>query len=978
MKKIFFKLNSKQKQSGIALIFALAMLSLLLIMAIGFATSSIFEQKAAYNSANTTSARLLSQSVVSRVLALVQTQISLYGQTLDYSYDNWTVNKGDTDMLDHLTTNIANAPIYTYNTSHPVTWEYIKTNDGTTDRLIGRFAYVVIPIGGIDPAATVSSGIREELGTERRIGASVDEVNIMAVSPNDIVASASPGADQVSAGKFNFAATSGSTPAGKLPAAGYWTSLSNMFSVMGITSGPLKSKFLKWFVAGSSATALAQSEYFWVDRNGNGLMDSVSGTNDEFFHRFNIFNRTTVTWNSFTATDSVAVINLNLLCDSSNNGVPDSLPNPYPPPPAVPASDDGIGIPWLAFFGYDKNGVIDETGPLKGTFPNITARRHQIAANLIDYCDTDTNNPTYDTKNFPRSTWLNSGVAYDPLYTGNELTPYINEVGFNIHIAAVRTTKTTVTVTFTPEIEFEAINIYPVADIPVWMAVRYSFNYNIIVNGVTTPYSAASTASAFTSLVWPAASLARYAKTNFNGTAITQTLTVTSGSAPVISVTGCTLTVDKAVLSTSSTGAGNVDCSLIKKSSSAWNMISNWTTSTVAATAPPTEFSIAFQTNDPRQNLNPGDWSTTETPFAAIAPTTGTAPYSTVGTLGAKNIFNGVAVDPSAPSPDKDPEVVTDPAYNPGAAAGFKSLSTAYIRNGAMLSPWELGFIHRGVAWQTLNLKEYDPNKANKFVAANVPSTAYPYARIPGGGAYSDPVNGGGDANILNQVKIISVTGNKTANNKININSTYVDSSTGQNIALQALLANIRIGNNPANLGIAAGDAEGSKIVPSVGMYNVINSIMTRTSGMDYITRAEVANAMYCTGPGSYKRALSGGVCGIVQDTDAKQEELIGKFINLTDVGGKNNYFYVIVVAQAIKDIGGPSGGAGINITKSKMNGSTRINSQVSCKLGTFDYDNTNNFYFDEISGEQKVRLLVFSDPSDSFKCKILSYEFIE
>ena len=968
MKKIFFKLNSKQKQSGIALIFALAMLSLLLIMAIGFATSSIFEQKAAYNSSNTTSARLLCQTATTRVLYLLYQQISLYGETLDYSYDNWTVNKGDKDMLDHLTTNIASAPIYTYNTSHPVTWEYIKTNDGTTDRLIGRFAYVVVPIGGINPAAVVKSGTREELGTEQRVGARVDEINIMAVSPGDIVASASPGANQVSAGKFNFAATSSSSPAGKLPAAGYWTSLPNMFTLTGITSGPLKSKFLKWFVAGSSTTAFDQRECFWADRNGNGLMDAVTGTNDELFHRFNIYTRAAATsWDAFTATDSEKVINANLLCDANDDNVPDTLPTAYPPPPAAfPAANDGLGIPWLAFFGYDKNGVIDETGPLKGTFPNVTARRHQIAANLIDYCDSNTTNPTYDTQNCSRSIWANAGS--DPLYVGNEITPYINEVGFNMHVTAVRTDSKTVTIKFTPEIEFEAINIYPVADIPVWMAVRYSFNYNIIVNGVTTPYSAASTASAFTSLVWPAANLPRYAKTNFNGTAITQTLTVTNGSAPVISVTGCTLTVDKAVLSTSNSAAGDVDCALIKKSSSAWTMINNWTTATVAATAPPTEFSIAFQTNDPRQNLNPGDWSTTETTFAAIAP--GAAPYATVGTLGSKNIFNGVAVDPSAPSPDKDLEVVTDPAYNPSAAAGLQTLSTAYIRNSVMISPWELGFIHRGVAWQTLNLKEYDPNKANKFVAANVPSAAYPYARIPGGGAYSDPVNGGGDANILNQIKLgtASSAGNLTSNYKININSAYVDSSTGKNITLQALLTNIQIGS--------AASSPGTGGTSITGINNVVNSIMTKTTGMDYITRAEVANAMYCAGPGSYKRALSEGVCGITQNTDARQEELIGKFINLTDVGGKNNYFYVIVVAQAIKDVGGPSSGAAdITIRKKKSDG-TLIT--IPARLGQFDCDSANNIYIDEITGEQKVRLLVFADPSDSNKCKILSYEFIE
>lgn len=287
-----------------------------------------------------------------------------------------------------------------------------------------------------------------------------------------------------------------------------------------------------------------------------------------------------------------------------------------------------------------------------------------------------------------------------------------------------------------------------------------------------------------------------------------------------------------------------------------------------------------------------------------------------------------------------------------------------------MRSPWELGLIHRAAAWQTINLKEYDPNKGYKFVAANVPDASYPYARIPGGGAYSDPVNGGGDANILNQVKMI---GTATSNNKININSAYVDSSTGKNITLQALLANIRIGNTFLNVGTAAGDAEGAKIIaPSAGIDNLVLAIMTKRNGMDYLTRAEVANAK--TSATATTNALSNGACGIPQDTDAKQEELIGKFINLTDVGGKNNYFYVIVLAQAIKDVGGPSGGSGFTISKRK--GGNLYS--AACKLGTFDYDSTNSIYFDEIIAEQKVRLLVFADPSDSYKCKVLSYEFIE
>ncbi len=940
------------------------------------------------------------QTAASRVLYLLYQQVSLYGETLDYSYDNWTVNQGDKDMLDHLTTNIAGTPIYTYNTAHPVTWEYIKVNDGTTDRLIGRFAYVVIPIGGIDPAAIVKSGTREEtaVATERRIGAAVDEINIMAISPNDIVASITPGADQVSAGKFNYSGTVGSTPAGKLPGTapnGVWTSLTNMFSssFLNITSGPLKSKLMKWFIIDPPQLV---NEYYWVDRDGNGLLNHVAVTNNEKYHRFNL-SRTAAQWNAF---NTISAMYSSILLDSTGGGTPNLMPTPVAAG-ALPANtDDGAGIPWLAFFGYDKNGVIDNTQ--KGTFPSVSARRCQIAANLVDYCRTETaTSPNVTPSNPPTSdvtpaNW-SSNWNIVPNFTGNKKTPYINEIGSYIQLELVQTNagdilKTNgkghaygwyknhgsgssnnigLNVNFSA-ITAELIDIYglTLSATASTVSIKYTFSGSVsgtasgnFSNSGTLPITIKQSDWAGKSYVIPSTPSNWYnypASDTIYNVNVVDDVSIAHGTAVSL-----TVNMNLKMQVVLNYNGVNYDYAQINAAATPVTITIPADTTGVVDE----DYFICCEAVDPRQNLNTGDWVTT-TSSTSLNSSWAPGEYNARGgTLGAKN-------NASNPSTGPDLEAATDPAYD--FIAGKPGLSTAYIRQAPMVSPWELGLIHRGKAWETINLKEYDPNKACKFV--NTGSGI-----IPGGCAYSDTVNGGGDANILNQVKMNnSAVSNYVSYKKVNINSTYVDSSTGKNITLQALLANIRIGNTPANLGLAAGDTEGSKIIaPSTGLDKVASGIMNKQSGMDYLTRAEVANAMYCTAPGVFKRALSEGVCEITQDTDAKQEELIGKFINITDVGGKNNYFYVIIVAQAIKDVGGPSTGSGINITKGGLDSSGhRFTNTLTCKLGTFEYshDSVRNidYYFDEITGEQKIKLLVFADPSDSNRCKILSYEFIQ
>ena len=908
MKKILF--NSKSKQKGIALLFALAMLSLLLIMAIGFATSAIFEQKAAANSASTTNARVFAQSAMNRVVAL----LNVYGDSIQYSHDPTNT----TDMLSHLTTAVSGAPLYTWQKTDPVSWEYLSVSDGIDTRMIGRFSYKIVPLGGIDPGAIVSQTVDEKLGTEPRIGNNVTEINVTSVSPNDIPVSSAL------AQNFNYTTFAGAP--GKYP--GYppgWQTYDNLFNTLNITASDVRGKFLKWFVLDT----LKLNEAFQVN---------APSPTPPLYHRFNLTRNFTT---DFPAAYPPVAIYEKILLDKNPTASPDGVPDQ--PPKAYPstAPEDGYGIPWLAFFGYDKNGVLDNTQ--KGTFASVIDRRRQIAANLVDYCQVSGSPVT----NVNYSTWTTAGA--DPAFTGNMQTPYINELGFTISVSAKRTSKTNVQISFTPNVLYEVINIYPVADTTPYIRVLYTLNYKI--NGTAyPPVSILSTNTQMTAAYWNAANTPRYADRAFADPAITCNVTVAKNVAATINITDCQLSIDKVVLSTTSLASGNADCALIKGTSSKWATTVTCAAATNSTWPGTAEFSIAFQTNDPRQNLNPGDWCMTETSPGGTFPAS--APYANVGTPGSKNNFNGSPVNPSTTG--LDPEVVTDPAYNPGAPAGKTNLSTAYIRHAIMQSPWELGLIHRGAAWETINLKACDLDKANTYVAAGVPVASYAYVRIPGGADYAS-----GDANILDQVKM----DNNTTNYKVNINAA-TDPVTNQNAVLQALLRNIRIGTTYALPGAAVGTA----ITDPAKLTALFTAIAAKTA--NYPTRAAVANVA----------ALFDGTCGTVQGTDALKEELIGKFINLTDISGKSQYFYVILLAQAIKDIGTPASAAtGLTIIKKDTAGNPVTFNNV--RMGAFQKPvespagSGNYVYADEVIGEQKIKVLIFMEPSN--KCKILSYEFI-
>jgi hypothetical protein len=228
-----------------------------------------------------------------------------------------------------------------------------------------------------------------------------------------------------------------------------------------------------------------------------------------------------------------------------------------------------------------------------------------------------------------------------------------------------------------------------------------------------------------------------------------------------------------------------------------------------------------YQTNDPRHNQPVGQW------------TAGTGDTDN-GTLGATNS----TCNPGA-SGDREP-------------GSSPWVSTCYIGDAPMQSPWELGCIHRGGPWETINLKKYNSST--------------------GGGAYDD-----GDANILDQVKITSDT---VSHGRVNVNS----ASAG---ALKALVRNIYANDDYSDPAATSGelisDVNAQKIAEAIQKVN------GTTGGSACLNRARVADAYQYY-----------GIAGL--DTDAKKEAVIGKFINLTTV--RHNYFTVLILGQAINKAG--------------------------------------------------------------------------
>jgi len=472
-----------KKTRGIALLFALGILSTVLVVAMLFASKARVEAKLTAASVDNTAARLLVKSLIPRVVLTMNESGNAQSMMLfSTSYDESSISGAsahvplDYDWIwkletpgyfefepynstnDKSTGSITCSPqgfvcqggVPDYDVKYLPTWQYIRGLDdnGNLDRVIARFAFITIPqVAQLNPNAIGDhsyckhiKGLTYTQDTEgvkcnfctNRLGASAAELFYDATlftSNADFDASGFPMHYVPSAG------TIVSTLRDKFyeRKKENWFDLDSFIAYFFSTEfkDPLNptAKELSTYYDQQTGirnafdvTTTLDNEAFWVDENKDGKVDK-----SELWHRFNL--RRTDWANIGVASGEGGTAGKKI--DNSNATV-----FLLAPPKQVTFDTDG-NIVKPATVKDNWNNDNYDTGGIAwlnswsdpGDWNDAVATKKQIAANLINFCSPPTRPVISDVE--PKN-WMNTA----PSYTGLKRTLYINEVFYNLELKA--------------------------------------------------------------------------------------------------------------------------------------------------------------------------------------------------------------------------------------------------------------------------------------------------------------------------------------------------------------------------------------------------------------------------------------------------------------------------------------------------------------------------------------------------------------
>ena len=361
----------------------------------------------------------------------------------------------------------------------------------------------------------------------------------------------------------------------------------------------------------------------------------------------------------------------------------------------------------------------------------------------------------------------------------------------------------------------------------------------------------------------------------------------------------------------------------------------------------------------------------------------------------------GKASDVDASKYDQEKNVYSN---GPAWGDGTNHLSTAYIRNAPMQSLWELGVIHRGAAWQTLNLKAAG---APKDPSSPTATTSISPADMKQNLTWSNVERtsyASGDGGILEQVKL---TENAYCYGKIDINMLCSDTSINKGYQSkyddemgQVLFNNIRYGQEISKF--ETDTATGSTLSFSSGSpLSQVVTAMTSSDKRPFASRTQFLD--WTTGGNSLANAF--GAATLTSASDAQLEEIVGKTINLLKAEpSASNVIQFIVVAQTIRDLSGTVARVRPDdntvITKNcaygqfdvaryidKDDSKLTITSDASGKLSNDGSDpstpdstqSPDDFiYFDEITGEVKMLVTLEKVSEVTGQLIVTSIEYID
>ncbi|MCF7791088.1 MAG: hypothetical protein K9L78_00195 [Victivallales bacterium] len=790
-KKIFKTLSSEK---GVSVILALEFTALMLGLILTFVILTQTEKKASKNFNNIKTAKMLSISALRRAIIAMKAYSADDSVEISTLSSHHIISDGDPDsapyfdqLSDKLPTEINGVNYYEWPanydpaSSDAVTWTYIEKGNGVDSTIIGRIAYVVVSNKGkIDPSATIDSGGN---GTPYTEG---NDITMIDNAGNPIRGRPGRDASEMYLNSLNgwftdeyaekMSVDNAIPNSGELPANSRWIDFPTIFSSLGITDDSIKDSFRNVF----NLYSPKDSEAFWIDISNNLYKET-----SEMYHRFNLARNN---WD-------------NLEVDSIVEDDPVPFSESY-------SKNDVTAIPWIKFWKFPGTDIVSDT------------MRRQIAANLIDYSDSD----TQATTDYP--------VSDPPTYAGLEKVPYINELKLVFKGWIEDNGPNTRSYLKVSSVDLELLNMYSNSHSNFDAEITLSGSYRMH------PPSGGSLIEFNDKTISLNFSCGPETYITENSQNILITTSEFSGGGPDSRIEDFLINELNIKLTEKNEQSVLYDYARLISSTptASLELSSEGDTGTAC---------MNFQTADPRQNLSEADWRTNavfclEEDFLADSDTLDT---------------NNISYNPTI---GDDTELDTDP-WN---------ISTSYIRNAPMKSPWELGLIHRGAAWQTMNLQKYND--------VNDPG----FQRTSGGNSYTN-----GDANILDQIKMSEATENY---GKINLNTDIGD-------VLKVLFQEIYIGCEieiPGNTGAAIGNIDSATA-------NLLKDATLSANGTNggsvFYTRAQIARGT---------DGVSELFTNPSQNTDRTKEEIIGKFINLTKASQPNLYT-IIAIGEPIKDIGG-------------------------------------------------------------------------
>ena len=1026
-----FRKAVHKNESGVALLFALGILSLLLVLGLAFASNALLAQKVARNNSNRSQAKLLAQSAISRIAtAIMYYQFQAANQSpaiipVDYSdiysYGKDISNNVFADGLFSKDDSLLTPPS-SVSTEQPTTetfqkpkWAFIfdKPESKADRKIVGRIAYQQVPgsngaskitmdsvLRGVykqkSHATSSTSGPENHKPWEYRWGKTISELNFNTSTPLNNWDSNAPDEETTFSSIPAFFTAYGTTYF-----SGEYADEKKAFFERWFTGGtePVEPEFYRYETVANGVT----TEYKLYHRFNLGDIDKCDLKEDQWYDRFRNDTSVTLSQNSTAILDKLAG-------SSAEFKLTDEL---------TPAD---TGIPFLKLIANEHE-----------TFSTLEARRKQIAANLNDYCDSDSK-PTSDVD---ATNWSVDEDKEEPTFTGNERTPYIYELGYRLAIHQGDATKTAGIAAQTDGNFSFQLDLYPAVklaviyeDIPTgfssfsfrnsvrelalkgkitgatYIGIKYeyldsdkktqsdtvnaelplpghtfeppTFNYtwnsssdqklqvpaetDNSISFPTTPSlseypfkAAETTGKNCWSGLYDTASIVPSTKLKTDEAYLKEIVKAKTGNDPTKIVSGPTsITVNevqidavavkrgplllRGVYSDGKGGSSEFGVDYVRSTEKEENILKFNPTGSALSLSQVEDFTFllgGIQGMDPRQNLNEDDW------HVSARATAGTSQWDAVMDVstgppvtGKANVSHGS----DAPAHPFDPGMATDTGkydqeknvYSNGPAWGDDTnhLSTAYIRNAPMQSLWELGVIHRGAAWQTLNLKAAGAPKDPSSPAA---ATSISPADMKQNLAWSNAEGtsySSGDGGILEQVKL---TENAYCYGKIDINMLCSDTSINKGYQSkyddemgQVLFNNIRYGQEISKFetetttGTALSFSSGSPLSQVV-------TAMTSSDKRPFASRTQFLD--WTTGGNSLANAF--GAATLTSASDAQLEEIVGKTINLLKAEpSASNVIQFIVVAQTIRDLSG-------TVARVRPDDNTVITK--NCAYGQFD-----------------------------------------